>query len=83
MGAFDWIGRIFSEIRGEGPHYRRLVAWVETNTPARFDGSQSAADVRKHIQEKITELRQHRRSRELRGLQKFIESQRYEKLIRK
>ncbi len=64
--------------------YHRLVAWAESNTAAKFDGSQPAEEVGQHLKAKLDELEtQGMDLKQLAGLKAFIESRSYNKLIKK
>ena len=67
-----------------GSKYRRLVSWVETNTPARFDGSQPVEEVEQHLKTKFEEFKkQGWKEERLTGFKWFIESRMYDGLLKK
>lgn len=82
VGFLKWLfGGASTQPRG----YQKLVAWVEQNTPARFDGSQPSEMVKRHLEEKLAELQKHRgwSKKRLAGFKQFVESRSYDRLITK
>lgn len=65
--------------------YQKLVAWVEQNTPARFDGSQQPEMVKRHLEAKLAELQKQKGwgKKRLAGFKHFVESRSYDRLITK
>lgn len=69
---------------GSAGRYNRLVAWVEDNTPAKFDGSQPPEEVEDHLEAKLADFKKQGWSEErLAGFKWFVESRMYENLLKK
>lgn len=60
MFALGFLRKLFSALfSGGGSYpksYHRLVAWVEDNTPAKFDGSQPPGEVEGHLEAKLADF---------------------------
>lgn len=82
VGFLKWL---FGSANAQPRGYQKLVAWVEQNTPARFDGSQPPEMVKKHLEEKLVELQKQKgwSKKRLAGFKHFVESRSYDRLITK